>query len=108
MLNPYANISLITTSFIFLLVFYRIQNLPEVAGMIQRLCPDARVIMGHGQMHGDKLEQVMLNFMEGNYQYKRSWTNTKSNSINVELLSAKKYSLGQLTNSGRSRRVWIV
>jgi len=43
----------------------RVQNLKEVAGMIQRLCPDARVGMAHGQMKGDELEDVMSNFIEG-------------------------------------------
>lgn len=43
----------------------RIQNLQEVAGMIQRLCPDARVGTGHGQMKSDQLEEVMTNFIEG-------------------------------------------
>jgi transcription-repair coupling factor (superfamily II helicase) len=45
----------------------RIQNLPEIAGMIQRLCPDARVGVGHGQMKGDQLENVMTTFIEGGY-----------------------------------------
>jgi transcription-repair coupling factor (superfamily II helicase) len=34
--------------------------------MIQRLCPDARVGVGHGQMEAHKLEQVMVEFIEGN------------------------------------------
>jgi len=45
----------------------RIQNIQEVAGMIQRLCPDVRIAIGHGQMDGKKLEEVMLDFMEGLY-----------------------------------------
>jgi transcription-repair coupling factor (superfamily II helicase) len=39
----------------------------EVAGMIQRLVPDARVAIGHGQLEGDKLEQVMMDFVDGEY-----------------------------------------
>ena len=45
----------------------RIENIFEVAGMIQRLVPDARVGVGHGQMEGKKLEETMLRFMEGGY-----------------------------------------
>lgn len=45
----------------------RVDNIPEVAGMIQRLVPDARIAIGHGQMDGKKLEEVMLQFMEGAY-----------------------------------------
>jgi transcription-repair coupling factor (superfamily II helicase) len=48
-------------------VHNRVQNILEVAGMISRLCPDARVGIGHGQMEGDKLEEVMLKFVEGEY-----------------------------------------
>ena len=45
----------------------RVSNIQEVAGMIQRLVPDARIAVGHGQMDGKKLEKVMLDFMEGKY-----------------------------------------
>ena len=48
-------------------VHNRVQNIMEVAGMIQRLCPDVKVAIGHGQLDGDKLEQVMLGFVEGEY-----------------------------------------
>ncbi|WP_267740629.1 transcription-repair coupling factor [Myroides injenensis] len=43
----------------------RIENIREVAGMIQRLVPDAKVGIGHGQMEGKKLEELMLSFMDG-------------------------------------------
>ncbi len=43
----------------------RIENIKEIAGMIQRLVPDARVGIGHGQMEGNKLEELMLGFMNG-------------------------------------------
>ncbi len=46
-------------------VHNRVQNIQEVTGMIQRLCPDARVAIGHGQMDGKQLEAVILDFMEG-------------------------------------------
>ena len=45
----------------------RIENIKEVAGMIQRLVPDARVGIGHGQMEGAKLEELMLAFMNGEF-----------------------------------------
>lgn len=48
-------------------VHNRVQNIMEIAGMIQRLCPDVRVAIGHGQLEGDKLEQVMMDFVEGEY-----------------------------------------
>jgi transcription-repair coupling factor len=45
----------------------RVENIQEVAGMIQRLLPDARIAIGHGQMDGKKLEETMLAFMDGAY-----------------------------------------
>ncbi len=45
----------------------RIENIKEIAGMIQRLVPDARVGIGHGQMEGSKLEELMLGFMNGDF-----------------------------------------
>lgn len=48
-------------------VHNRVQNIKDIAGMIQRLCPGVKVAIGHGQMEGDKLEKVMLDFVEGNY-----------------------------------------
>ena len=45
----------------------RIENIKEVAGMIQRLVPNAKVGIGHGQMEGKKLEELMLAFMNGEF-----------------------------------------
>ncbi|MBW8201339.1 transcription-repair coupling factor [Flagellimonas abyssi] len=45
----------------------RIENIKEVAGMIQRLVPDAKIGIGHGQMEGKKLETLMLSFMNGEF-----------------------------------------
>ncbi|MFC5047500.1 transcription-repair coupling factor [Aquimarina hainanensis] len=48
-------------------VHNRVENIKEVAGMIQRLVPDAKVGIGHGQMDGKKLEELMLSFMNGEF-----------------------------------------
>lgn len=45
----------------------RIENIKEIAGMIQRLVPGARIGVGHGQMDGKKLEELMLAFMNGEF-----------------------------------------
>lgn len=45
----------------------RIENIKEVAGMIQRLVPNAKVGVGHGQLDGKKLEDLLLSFMEGDF-----------------------------------------
>ena len=48
-------------------VHNRIENIQEVAALVQRLCPNAKVGIGHGQMEGKKLEQLILEFMEGEF-----------------------------------------
>jgi transcription-repair coupling factor (superfamily II helicase) len=45
----------------------KIQNIHEIAGMIQRLCPDVRTCIGHGRMDGPELEKVMTDFVDGVY-----------------------------------------
>ncbi len=56
----------------------RIENIKEVAGMIQRLVPDAKVGIGHGQMEGKKLEGLMLSFMNGEFDVLISTTIVES------------------------------
>ncbi|HET8885976.1 MAG TPA: transcription-repair coupling factor, partial [Salinimicrobium sp.] len=56
----------------------RIENIKEVAGMIQRLVPDAKVGVGHGQMEGKKLEELMLRFMNGDFDVLVSTTIVES------------------------------
>lgn len=48
-------------------VHNRVSNIEEVANIILRLVPDARVAVAHGQMDGSKLEKTMLQFIEGGY-----------------------------------------
>ena len=45
----------------------RIENIQEVAGLLQRLIPSAKIGIGHGQMEGKKLENLMLSFMSGEF-----------------------------------------
>lgn len=56
----------------------RIQNITEVAGMIQRLIPDAKIGIGHGQMEGKKLEDLMLRFMNNEFDVLVSTTIVES------------------------------
>jgi transcription-repair coupling factor (superfamily II helicase) len=48
-------------------VHNRVQNIQDVAGLIRKLLPRARVAVGHGQMEGAELEQTMLDFIDGQY-----------------------------------------
>jgi transcription-repair coupling factor (superfamily II helicase) len=45
----------------------RIENIKEVAGLLQRLVPSAKIGIGHGQMEGKKLEGLMLGFMNNDF-----------------------------------------
>jgi len=45
----------------------RINGLQEIANLIHKYVPDCRVAIGHGQMPPDKLEKVLMGFM--NYDY---------------------------------------
>ena len=45
----------------------RVENITEIAGLVQRLVPDARIAIGHGKLEGNKLEKTLLGFMEGEY-----------------------------------------
>ena len=45
----------------------RLANIREISGMLQRLCPGIRVGIGHGQMDGQQLEKVMMDFINGEY-----------------------------------------
>ena len=48
-------------------VHNRVNELESIANIILRMVPDAKVGLAHGQMDGDKLEKVMMNFIEGHY-----------------------------------------
>ncbi len=45
----------------------RVQNIQEIELLINKLCPDVRTVHAHGQMEAKKLEKVMLDFI--NYEY---------------------------------------
>jgi transcription-repair coupling factor (superfamily II helicase) len=49
-------------------VFYvhnRIAELDKLADWVSSLVPEAKVVVGHGQMKEDELEKIMLDFMDG-------------------------------------------
>jgi transcription-repair coupling factor (superfamily II helicase) len=48
-------------------VHNRINDIEEIANIVLRLVPDARIGIAHGQMEGKKLEDAMLKFIEGEY-----------------------------------------
>lgn len=49
------------------LINNRVQNIFEVEALVKRICPGVRTVVGHGQMDGPKLEKVMLDFINGDF-----------------------------------------
>ena len=45
----------------------RIQNIFDVEALINKVCPKVKTVVGHGQMDGKKLEEIMLAFIDGDY-----------------------------------------
>lgn len=77
----------------------RIENIKEVAGMIQRLVPDAKVGIGHGQMDGKKLERLMLAFMNGEFDVLVSTTIVESG---LDVTNANTIFINNANNFGLS------
>jgi len=48
-------------------VYNRVYDIEQVAEMLQRVAPEASLVIGHGQMPEDELAQVMLGFAQGEY-----------------------------------------
>jgi transcription-repair coupling factor (superfamily II helicase) len=48
-------------------VHNRVQGIQIIAQKLQRLIPEARIAVGHGQMNEDQLERVMVDFSNGEY-----------------------------------------
>ena len=94
-------------------VHNRVVNIQEVAGMIQRLVPDARIGIGHGQMEGKELEDIMARFIDGSYDVLVATTIIESgidisNANTILINEAHKFGLSDLHQLrgrvGRSNR----
>ncbi|MFS4418408.1 transcription-repair coupling factor [Maribacter sp. 2307ULW6-5] len=77
----------------------RIENIKEVAGMVQRLVPDAKVGIGHGQMEGKKLEALMLRFINGEFDVLVSTTIVESG---LDVTNANTIFINNANNFGLS------
>ncbi|MCB0760780.1 MAG: transcription-repair coupling factor [Flavobacteriales bacterium] len=80
-------------------VHNRIANIKEVAGMIQRLVPDVRVGIGHGQMDGAKLEEIMGDFIDGAYDVLLATTIIESG---IDIANANTIIINEAQNYGLS------
>jgi len=45
-------------------VHNKVKSLPDIAAMLQKLCPDVDIAMAHGQMDAEHLEKVLIDFID--------------------------------------------
>ncbi|MFC2457133.1 MAG: transcription-repair coupling factor [Prevotella intermedia] len=79
----------------------RIANLPELASLIKKYVPDCRVAIGHGQMKPEELEEVIIGFMNHDYDVLLSTTIVEngidiSNANTIIINDAHKFGLSDL------------
>ncbi len=82
-------------------VHNRIYDIMSVADKIQSLVPEARIAIGHGQMHGEELERTMLAFIKRQYDILVATTIIESgldipNVNTIFINEADKYGLADL------------
>ena len=77
----------------------RVENIKEVAGTLQRLIPNAKIRVGHGQMEGKKLESIMMNFMNGDFDVLVATTIIESG---LDITNANTIIINQAQNFGLS------
>ena len=92
----------------------KVQGIEEVASELSRLAPQARIAIGHGQMEHGELEQVMLEFYNGQHDILLCTTIIESgldvpNVNTIIVLDADNFGLSQLYQLrgrvGRSNRL---
>ena len=81
------------------LVNNRIQNLPELEAMVRRNVPDARVCVGHGQLEPEKLEKIILDFVNYDYDVLIATTIIESG---IDIPNANTIIINQAQNFGLS------
>ena len=77
----------------------RVSDIHEVAGMIQRLVPKARIGVGHGQMDGEKLEGTIMEFIEHEFDILVATTIIESG---LDIPNANTIIINQAQNFGLS------
>jgi len=79
----------------------RINSLPHIAETIHREVPDARIAIGHGQMKPEELEQVIMGFINYDYDVLLSTTIVENgidipNANTIIINSAQNFGLSDL------------
>ena len=82
-------------------VHNRVESIHSMANLLERLVPEARIVVGHGQMSEDALERTMLDFMAHKYDVLLSTTIVENgldipNANTIVVNRADRYGLSQL------------
>jgi transcription-repair coupling factor (superfamily II helicase) len=82
-------------------VHNRVESIFSIGAMIQRLVPEARVVIGHGQMGEDELERAMLDFVGRKFDVLVATTIVENgldipNANTIIINRADRYGLAQL------------
>ena len=95
-------------------LYNKVESISRVASEIKRLVPEARVAVGHGRMREAALEDMIMDFAEGEYDILVSTTIVESgmdipNVNTMIILDADRFGLAQLYQLrgrvGRSERI---
>lgn len=82
-------------------VHNRINDIEELAARLKRIAPEARLVIGHGQMHEGELEQVMIDFIDHRHDILLATTIIESgldipNANTIFIDEANRYGLAEL------------
>jgi transcription-repair coupling factor (superfamily II helicase) len=82
-------------------VHNRVESIVSIASLLQRLIPEARIVVGHGQMGEDELERAMLGFVDRRYDVLLATTIVENgldipNANTIIINRADRYGLSQL------------
>lgn len=80
-------------------VHNRVQDIHDMAALLKKLVPGIRVAVGHGQMDGDKLEEILLDFISGQYDVLVATTIIESG---LDIPNANTIIINQAQNFGLS------
>ena len=82
-------------------VHNRVESIFSIGNLLQRLVPEARIVVGHGQMGEDELERAMLGFVERRFDVLLATTIVENgldipNANTIIINRADRYGLAQL------------
>jgi transcription-repair coupling factor (superfamily II helicase) len=82
-------------------VHNRVESIFSIGNLLQRLVPEARIAIGHGQMNEDALERAMLGFVERKFDILLATTIVENgldipNANTIIINRADRYGLAQL------------